>query len=103
MSKSDTVREMHARATRGDALTAEEQVQLDQWYAQQDRDEAEGLAPGPQTASLAKLREQVTRTAAELVAETQRIQRLAADNEALRRDIAALQGQLAQRTMAGRA
>lgn len=36
-------KQLHDRVTRGEALTAEEQAQLEDWYATQDRAEADQL------------------------------------------------------------
>ncbi len=92
--------QLHDQATRGVVLTAEAQAQLEEWYAQQDRRESvalAGLAP-PQT--LADLQVQVDAAVGQLATVSQRIQVLAGENEAVRKEVAALQRQLAQRTTA---
>lgn len=96
MNTEELAKQLHDKATRGIALSATEQAQLEAWYARQDREERvmlERTAP-PQT--LVTLQVQVETVTAQLLAVTQRIQELVAQNEALRREIAALQHQLAQ-------
>lgn len=44
MNTDDLAQQLHARATRGEMLSADEQVQLDQWYVRQDQEEAALLA-----------------------------------------------------------
>lgn len=94
---TDAMLELHDRATRGGVLSADERAQLQQWYAEQDRAEAEMLAraPAPQTA---RLRAEVVDAFAQLVAVSQQLQSQNAENESLRREIAALELRLAQRT-----
>lgn len=97
MSTNDDARQLHEKATRGVALTAEEQARLEQWYALQDQ--AEGAAHGQALPphAVADLRGQVDAALAQLTVVTQRIQTLTDENEALRRETAVLQQQLAQR------
>ena len=89
--------ELHDRATRGGVLSADERTQLQQWYAEQDQAEAEMLAraPAPQTAHL---RAEVDDAIAQLVVMSQQLQSQSTENECLRREIAALEHRLAQRT-----
>ena len=48
MNSNDVGERLHDRATRGEVLTAEEQVQLNGWYALRDRNEAAMLSqPSP--------------------------------------------------------
>lgn len=44
MDPNDVGERLHDRATRGVELTAEEQAQLNEWYAQRDRLEADANA-----------------------------------------------------------
>ena len=89
--------ELHDRAMRGGVLSAAERAELQQWYAEQDRAEAEMLAraPAPQNAGL---RAEVDDAIAQLVAVSQQLQAQSTENESLRREIAALELRLAQRT-----
>jgi hypothetical protein len=97
MSGTRLPQELHDRATRGVPLSDEEQAQLDQWYARQDQDEDAALTRTPAPPSVTALQAQVDAAVAQLLTVTQRIQTLAAENEAVRREIAVLQRQLAQR------
>ncbi len=92
----ELARQLHDRATRGDSLSAEERVLLDQWYARQDQEEGAALAAAVPPASAAALQTQVDAALAQLVTATRRIQTLAAENEAVRKEIADLQRQLAR-------
>lgn len=100
MSKEERTQQLHDKATRGEALTAEERTQLDLWYARQDQEEEAALAgTGPST-NVAALQAQVDAALGRLLTVTQRIQALTAENEAVRRDVAALQCQLTQKSKA---
>ena len=94
MISDELGKQLHDRATRGETLTAEEQARLESWYAVQDSAEMKelGLAEKEETAST--LKAQVDAALAQLAAVTQRIQELAAENDALRREIAALRRQV---------
>lgn len=93
-----TGRQLHDRATRGEALTQAEQASLTAWYEHQDAEEGAMLAStAPVTeAALRRLREEVEAEAARVLTTTQRIQAQIAENEALRQEIAALTQRLAQ-------
>ena len=90
----DLVKQLHDRATRGGTLSAEEQRQLESWYASQDTAESKalGLATGEKT--LATLQAQVDAALAQLMTVAKRIQEIASENETLRREIATLRHQL---------
>jgi hypothetical protein len=93
--RADTLeKQLHEKATRGVTLSAAEQAQLGSWYARQDQEEDRLLAQAPSPQALVALQAQIDTAVVELLTTTQRIQALAADNAALRRDIAALQQQL---------
>ncbi len=94
MSTAKLVEQLHDKATRGIALSALEQAQLDAWYAQQDQGEGALLTLASPPGRLVALQTQVDTAVAELLTTTRRVQALAADNVALRRDIAALQEEL---------
>jgi hypothetical protein len=94
MSCDERAQQVHDKATRGGVLSAEEQAQLDAWYAEQDRQEGAVLGPTGASPRLAMLHTQVEMALAQLLTVTQRIQALTAHNEALRREIAVLQRQL---------
>ncbi len=92
-----TGQELHDRATRELPLTEIEQVQLDEWYAQQDEVESRllGVEKSPQT--LEVLQTQIKVALSQVALMTQRIQDLMSQNEELRREVATLKQQLTQR------
>jgi hypothetical protein len=94
MVSDDLAKELHDKATRGQTLSAEEQRQLENWYASQDTAESKtlGLAAGERT--LATLQAQVDTALAQLMIVTKRIQKVTSENETLRREIATLRRQL---------
>jgi hypothetical protein len=96
MSTDNLAKQLHDKASRGIVLSAAEQAQLDMWYAKQDQAEGSMLALTTPSHTLTALQTQVDTAVSQLVTVTQRIQELAAQNDALRRDIAVLQRQLAQ-------
>jgi hypothetical protein len=100
-TRMDThVRELHDRSTRGLALSADEQVELDAWYAALDQTEVIGQPAGAAPPSVEPLQSQVDEALTTLRGVTERIQELAAGNDALRREIAVLQARVTQRQTA---
>jgi hypothetical protein len=99
MNSDDVARQLHDQATRGAVLSAAEQERLEAWYAQQDQAEGTLLAGAP-SPTLAVLQAQVNDALAQLVTLTQHLQTLAAENNNLRCEVAALQRQLAQKRVA---
>lgn len=93
-------RQLHDRATSGEVLSAEEQQQLQAWYAAQDRAEMAELSLTAPTKTTASLQAQIDSVLAQLATVTRRIQALIEENEALRHEIATLHHQLAQQTSA---
>lgn len=96
MPAKNLAKRLHDKATRGVALSASEQAQLEAWYAEQDKRESDllGLTNPPQ--HLTALHMQVETALAQLLSTTQRIQELTTQNEAVRREVASLQRQLNQ-------
>ena len=94
MSLDELAKQLHDKATRGLALSAEEQAQLEAWYTEQDQRERAVLGPTDSSQRLATLHTQVETALAQLLAATQRIQELTVHNETLRYEIAVLQRQL---------
>jgi capsule polysaccharide export protein KpsE/RkpR len=90
MSTDNLAKQLHDKASRGIVLSAAEQAQLDMWYAKQDQAEGSMLALTTPSHTLTALQTQVDTAVSQLVTVTQRIQELAAQNDALRRDIAVL-------------
>ena len=94
MTNEEQGRVLHDKLTRGEALSNQEQAELEQWYARLDR--AEGAVPARTVVSpkLAELEAQVAQATAQLQSVTQRIQTLSAENAVVRQEIADLQRQL---------
>ena len=80
LNANDVGEQLHDRATRGVELTAEEQAQLNEWYAEQDRVEAAVLSRPTSAQPLDALHAQVDRVMVQLDDVTQRIQTLSAEN-----------------------
>ncbi len=96
MISDDFAKQLHDRASRGELLSAEEQAQLEEWYALQDNAETKALGLVAAERALATLQAQIDAALAQLMTVTKRIQEIASENEALRREIATLRQQLAQ-------
>jgi hypothetical protein len=97
MSDEDLLRNLHDRATRGVPLFDDERNQLDQWYARQDHGEAATLSRTATSGSVDRLQAEVNAALSQVAVVMSRIQSLIAENEAARRELAVLQGRLAQR------
>jgi hypothetical protein len=91
MAIEQDLKQLHDQATRGLALTAEEQARLEAWYAQLDQEETSALAGTPRLETLTSLHAQVESVTVRLLPLTQRIQATAAENDRLRREIVTLQ------------
>lgn len=91
---------LHDRATRGQTLTAEEQVLLQAWYDEKNREEAAQLNLSATTASVTELEEQVRKAEQQALELIRQNQAIAAQNEAIRANIALLRRKLEERTSA---
>jgi chromosome segregation ATPase len=96
MAAPRTPQQLHDQATKGVALSPEEQVRLNEWYAQQDRLENAALLQSSPSADVDELRTQVADALARLAALTRRVQSRESENEAVRKEILTLQQQLAE-------
>ncbi len=94
--------QLHDRATRGEALTPDEQKRLEAWYQAMDRAEAAELGQGEGAAD-AELAAQVDATLARIGTVTARLRELDSQIRALRRDNATLRSEVAQRLASQRA
>jgi hypothetical protein len=99
MISDEVGQKLHDRATRGETLATEEQAQLEQWYAQHDREELERLSADPVPSELTDLQSRVRQASAQVVVQAQRIESLTAENAQLRQEIAALQRLLSAKLM----
>lgn len=95
LGKADTHQELHDRATRGEELTPEEQVQLEAWYAAQDASEMADLNLPATDQEAAALQAAIDSALTEIAAVAGRIRRTAAENERLRAENAELRRRLA--------
>ncbi|MFZ2361409.1 MAG: hypothetical protein WA040_18850 [Anaerolineae bacterium] len=93
----DRLWRLHLRRSLGEALTADEQSDLNVWYAEQDQAETLALGLSSETNDLSPLKQQVDTILERIVATSQSIQAIASENEVLRRENMALRQQLAQR------
>lgn len=100
MVSNETGKQLHDRATRGEVLSDEEQVQLKSWYATQDLAEANELGLTEMAEKLTALQAQIDAALAQLATATGRIQEIAEENEALRHENAVLRRQLTKRAVA---
>ena len=96
MQTDDISRHLHDRATRGEDLTTDEEAQLVAWYAEQDRLEADGLVIPDEAPSLSVLKLQVDEAISQLRSTARQIEDVAAENDAIRQEIAVLQDRLAR-------
>src|SRR5437870_5093475 len=88
---------LHHRSALGELLTAEEHTALNAWYARNNAEEAELLSKAAEFNSNDELRAQLSAAMSQLAEVIRHIQETMAANERIRKDIAALQEQLAQR------
>ncbi len=97
MISDNIAKKWHDRFSRGGTLSAEEQKQLQDWYAGQDAAEGKMLGLAASEKTVASLQAQVDAALTQLMTVTKRIQEVASENETLRREIATLRRQLMQR------
>lgn len=94
MISDDLGQVLHDRSTRGETLSAEEQLLLERWYEAQDKLESQLLALTPDEKALANLQSQIEGALTQLISLTNRIQQVASENELLRQEINSLRHQL---------
>lgn len=86
--------QLHDRATKGEPLIGDEKAQLEAWYAQQDSTESYSVKTADN--AVGALRLQIESALLQLMKITQRIQQVAAENEAIRLENQSIKLQLAQ-------
>jgi hypothetical protein len=86
---------LHDKATRGEALSEEEQTELECWYEQQDAEESKILAANAPV-PLTTLIQEVDDALIKVQATTEHIRLLTAENAVMRREVEMLKQRLAQ-------
>lgn len=99
MTHDDLGLSLHDRATRGERLDPVEMGPLEAWYADQDSVEAQALDWTATPVPLDALQSQVDAALGQLTILSRRIQQIARENDALRRDIADLRRQMARQVL----
>ena len=94
MPSDEPGKQLHDKATRGIALSPEEQTRLQEWYTSQDQLELEELKAGLENTRATVLQSQIDYLLRQLVIVTNRIQEIVSENEALRRENAQLRRKL---------
>jgi len=98
MASNELGQQLHGRAVRGEALSAEEQAQLEAWYAEMDRAEMARLSSAASAKAVESLRDEADAELERIITITKRIQKTVEENEALRREISKLYHLLAERS-----
>ncbi|HEX6288939.1 MAG TPA: hypothetical protein VFZ66_07100 [Herpetosiphonaceae bacterium] len=98
MSQNQRAQQLHDKATRGELLTGDEQIELEQWYAQADQAEYAALGLHESADEAQDLQHPVNAALEQLQRVTQRIQEQSDENDAVRQEIAELQRRLARRS-----
>lgn len=97
-------KQLHAQATRGETLAAEERAALEAWYVVQDRRESQTLGLTTDSENrLTIMQAQVDGALDQLTTLTTRIRKIASENETLRQEISVLRRQLAHQAAASMA
>lgn len=86
--------ELHDRASQGAILTEQEKTQLEQWYSEMDSNESFIVKSGGQSPDLVK--GQIENALAQLLKATQHLQKVAAENEIIKRENQAIKLKLAK-------
>jgi transcriptional regulator with AAA-type ATPase domain len=94
MSSEELAKDLHNKSTRGQHLTPEEHILLNNWYSQQDQEEIKTLGQAAQPGNVSELRHQVDVALGQLVKVSLRIQDLSQTNEVLQQEIQELQQRL---------
>ena len=94
MSNDNLAKQLHDKSTRDESLSAEEYLVLENWYTTQDSAESAMLGMVEDAEEVSSLQSQIESTLAQLTVVTTRIQKIASENDALRREVGHLRQQL---------
>jgi predicted nucleic acid-binding Zn-ribbon protein len=94
--EEEEARQLHDRATRGEALSAGDRRQLEDWYSQQDAAEAVLLTTPRTEIELSQLERRIAATLQRIGEVTRQIQHVTDETYALRRENEALKHRLAR-------
>lgn len=97
MIPDDQAPALHDRSTRGQPLTTEERVILKRWYAEQDQAETLALRSSPPLESVADIQRELAVVLAQLTDVSLQIKEIVTQNDAIRRENAALRHQVTVR------
>ena len=95
MNDDQVAKQLHDKFTRGERLSAEEHLVLENWYTAQDYAERVMLGLVEDEETISSLQSQIESALAQLTVVTTRIQDIAAENSALKREVGQLRQQLA--------
>ncbi len=98
MTSNEFGQQLHGRAVRGEALSADEQAQLEAWYDEMDRAEMAMLNIGARANALESLQAEVDAEQARILVTAKRLPKMEKENDALRREITAREDLLTQKT-----
>jgi hypothetical protein len=90
MDQRERLIRLHDRATRGIPLSAEEQADLIAWYGEQDQVERDMLRHGDSSGEASTLQAELDAVLIQLAASSERVREVSAQNDEIRREIAAL-------------
>ena len=97
MLANELGQQLHDRATRGGVLSADERAQLEAWYDEMDHAEMARLNLAARTKNFDFLQAEIDAAQAQILVTVKRIQKTEKENDALRREITALEDLLAQK------
>ncbi len=97
----DVEKKLHDRLTRGKKLSREEQALLNDWYKDQDREEMETLNRFTiRDLDIEAVQKEINTVLTQIRTTIEHIQEITKENSVLRQEIAAIQHQLIQKTIA---
>ena len=97
MSSDEMALVLHDRSTRGQSLSTEERTILERWYAEQDQDEMAALQSPQGLESAVDIQRDIAEVLAQLPDVSLQIKEIITQNDAIRRENAALRHQVTVR------